>query len=204
MTRIIALLLTAVALVGLPRESAAQHFSFGFGHHTDRHYDYDYWHHQHWAPPARTVYVYPASPAVQPSYAVQPNYTPAAIKPVDRAKLADRTPAKPAAAPRKNARPSGGVTITNRCNEKLAVVFLMDGKDADLDDGASQSFPGAAASVVEFDRGGDFGSARMELVLGDYEFVIDDKGWQLVRVGAKSESAESPVAKKNTLPATTR
>ena len=197
MVRILVLLLTAFALVGVSRESAAQHFSFGFGHHADWHHDYDHWHDHHWVPPPRVVYVYPSPPA-QPTYA-----PPVAVRQLDaRATLSDRVPAKTASVPPKNAIPAGRVTIKNACSHEVAVAFLVDGKEAQLDDGATQSFSGAR--VVDFDRGGDFGSAQMELTPGDYEFVIGDKGWQLVRNETKSDSSQLPVAKKNTLPATAR
>ena len=196
MVRLLVFVLAVGASVSLPRESAAQHFSFGFGHHADWHHDYEH----HWAPPPRVVYVYPTvpAPAVQPTYAPPP----VAVRPLDaRVSLSDRTPAKTASAPPKNAIPAGRVTIKNACSQEVSVAFLVDGKEAQLDDGASQSFSGA--QVVDFDRGGDFGSVRMELIPGDYEFVIGDNGWQLVRIEAKSLEP-SPVAKKNTLPAKTR
>jgi hypothetical protein len=63
-----------------------------------------------------------------------------------------------------------------------------------------------ASYIVEFDRGGSFGTAKYELTEGEYEFVVTDRGWDLQRdaTGGTWQTARVPEVKKNTLPTTLR
>jgi hypothetical protein len=95
------------------------------------------------------------------------------------------------------------ITVQNASSKNVAVTFLMDAQDISLRDGEVRSFNGRASRVVEFDRGGDFGSARYDLSPGDYEFVITDRGWDLQRRAASSAAASTaakPSVRKNSLP----
>jgi hypothetical protein len=73
------------------------------------------------------------------------------------------------------------ITIHNASGAKLPVAFLLDGQDIELADGAAQSFTGQTKHVVEYDRGGRYGSTRQEIAPGDYDFRITASGWDLVR-----------------------
>jgi hypothetical protein len=198
MLRLLVPVLLAVAFASLPQTATAQHFSFGIGHghghghHADWHFDYHDWHdhywhdHHYWVPPPRTVYVVPAAPVVQ-----QP-----VVQQVQAAPPARTAPALP-----KNSVATGRVTIKNAAAQDVGVAFLIDGDQAELADGETQSFTGAGSRIVEFDRGGDFGSTRMALTPGHYEFVVGEKGWQLVRNAAQSvDPTVGPVSLINTLP----
>ena len=204
--RLIALaaVLTTGLACCLPKECAAQHISLNFGHHWDWHHD-DYWHHydHHWVPPPRVVYMYPSVAPAQPAYEPQ---AAAATHPAPRISSArSRTTSGKTLIPKKNSIPTGQVTIKNASNEDLPVRFLIDGKEAELEDGATQTFSGTGQRVVEFDRGGEFGSTRMELLPGNHQFMVGDKGWELVPLSAEPSRVARPIIpKKNDVPAVAR
>jgi hypothetical protein len=54
--------------------------------------------------------------------------------------------------------------------------------------------------VIEFDRGGDLGTARYELTGGLYTFLVGDNGWELLRDSNATRTADRPAVKKNELP----
>ena len=191
-------LLAAVALVcmALAAGSAnAQSFSFGIssghGHHHHHHhggwaFDYhDCWHPHYYYP--RYVYVEPA-PVIR-ERVTYVERAPASLSRVEPP-LADTLIANTL------------ITVQNGAGKNVAVTFLMDAQDVSLRDGEVRSFNGRASRVVEFDRGGDFGSARYDLTPGDYEFVITDRGWDLQRRTATSaaSTAAKPSVRKNALP----
>jgi hypothetical protein len=88
--------------------------------------------------------------------------------------------------------------IWNSAGQKLPVAFVVDGQELTLHDGQSHTFYGSGAKLVEFDRGGDFGTARRSLTGSQYEFVITDAGWDLVRRGEAAASVSQ--APRNALP----
>ncbi len=85
------------------------------------------------------------------------------------------------------------------------VEFLVNGKDIELDDGASQLFTTTEATIVEFGRGDEFGYARYELTLSSYYFSITEGGWKLLRENSgSSQTATTAGIKKNSLAAEKR
>ncbi|HEX5103742.1 MAG TPA: hypothetical protein VFV87_08035 [Pirellulaceae bacterium] len=183
-------LLTLVAASLNTASATAQSFSFGIGtggyghhhHHGGWHFDYhDCWHDHYYYP--RYVYAYPA-PVIR-----------------ERVTYVEQTPSVSRVEP-----PIADtlITVQNAAGKSVAVSFLMDAQDVALRDGEVRTFSGRSSRVVEFDRGGDFGSARYDLAPGDYQFVISDRGWDLVRKPAAAAStATRPSVRKNALPAET-
>ena len=53
-------------------------------------------------------------------------------------------------------------------------------------------FPGGRLWVIEFHRGGPFGTARYELTEGVYRFGRNDQGWTLMPVEAPQPESEIP------------
>jgi hypothetical protein len=96
---------------------------------------------------------------------------------------------------------SSNLQIWNACGRRVPVGFLADGQSVSLSDGQSHTFYGAAARTIEFDRGGDYGTARVELTGGQYEFVVTSRGWDLVPRGDSAGNvAQKAAAPRNTLP----
>lgn len=163
-----------------PLSAKAQHFSFAFGHYGGH---YDDWHHHgwydHWSPPPHVVYVNPPPPRTV--YVVPQTAANQYAAPLSAAPAVQASP-NTAAAPRKNTtQPGGRIAIKNASGKGVPVAFLVDGNDVELDDRRSQLFASTGSRIIEFDRGDEFGSARYELTPGNYQFLITDLGWQLVR-----------------------
>ena len=182
-----AALLLGLAVTAQP--VTAQSFSFGISsghghghhhhHHHGWHFDYhDCWHRPYYYP--RYVYVEPA-PVIRERVYVERAPVVSRVEPP----LADTL-----------------ITVQNGAGKNVAVTFLMDAQDVALRDGEVRSFSGRNNRVVEFDRGGDFGSARYDLSPGDYEFVITDRGWDLQRrtAATTASTAAKPGVRKNALP----
>jgi hypothetical protein len=188
---------TAVVVALAAQSASAQHFSFGIGvgdhghhhHHGGWAFDYhDCWHDHYYYP---RYYYYPA-PVIQER-----------VTYVERAPAVTRN-AQPAASLNEPPVADTLITVQNASARNVAVTFLMDTQDVALRDGEVRSFTGRTSRVVEFDRGGDFGSARYDLSPGDYEFVITARGWDLQRRAASSATgtAGKPSIRKNALPST--
>ena len=90
--------------------------------------------------------------------------------------------------------------IWNSAGRKVPVAFIVDGQEVTLRDGQSHTFYGSAAKLVEFDRGGDYGTARRSLSGSQYEFVITSAGWDLVRRGEAAATVAERAAPRNELP----
>jgi hypothetical protein len=184
------LLAAALVAIGLAAQPAsAQHFSFGIssghGHHHHHHHGHHGWHfdyHDCWHPRYYPSYVY-----VQPAPVIRERVY------VERAPVVSRV--EPPLA-------DTLITVQNGSGKNVAVTFLMDTQDVALRDGEVRSFTGRATRAIEFDRGGDFGSARYDLSPGDYEFVITDRGWDLQRrtAATTASTAAKPGVRKNALP----
>jgi hypothetical protein len=56
--------------------------------------------------------------------------------------------------------------------------------------GYSQKLTGRPSWIVEFDRGGSFGTARYTVTQGAYKFIATDRGWDLVQ----DDAAPAPPA----------
>jgi hypothetical protein len=181
-------------------EAKAQHFSFDFGHHGGHYDDYHHGWYNHWAPPPHVVYVNP--PAPRTVYVVPQNTANRYNAQVGAAAANRALPATAVASPRKNStQPAGRVTLRNTSGKGVPVAFLVDGKDIELDDGASQHFTATGTRIVEFDRGDEFGSARYELTPGSYQFSIAERGWQLLRENSASlQTTAAAGVRKNSLP----
>jgi hypothetical protein len=188
------LFVLAVLCVGFASQSAsAQHFSFGIssGHGHRHHHHHHGWHfdwhdcwHDHYYP--RYVYVQPA-PVVRERVYIERE-----PRPYDARSYQTTSPA-PAA--------DTLITVQNAAGKSVAVTFLMDAQDVSLRDGETRTFTGRSTRVVEFDRGGDYGSARYDLTPGDYEFIVTARGWDLQRkTSAAASTAAKPSVRKNALP----
>jgi hypothetical protein len=195
--RILGLAVLAGLLSG-SRVADAQHFSFslGHGHHHHHGWHYDHcWHDPwYWGPHVDYVYVPPPRPRV---VYVQP---PEREVRVESAPLAMNEP-KWSAAPASKSASASTLQIWNTSGQKIAVAFLVDSKEIELADGQSHSLRGGQQRIVEFDRGGNYGTTRYALTEGQYEFVITDRGWDLVRKKAAADGISlKPIVKRNALP----
>ncbi len=87
------------------------------------------------------------------------------------------------------------------------MACVVDGQtQLELRPGETRPLREKASYIVEFDRGGSFGTAKYELTEGEYEFVVTDRGWDLQRdaTGTSWQTATIPEVKKNSLPTTVR
>jgi hypothetical protein len=96
------------------------------------------------------------------------------------------------------------VVVRNAAGKGAQVAFLVDNKDEELSDGQTRTFSGNGNRVIEFDRGGDRGTARYELTGGVYSFVVTNNGWDLVKETGVPQTAKRPVLRRNELPDDTR
>lgn len=197
--RVLALVVLAGLSLGSARVADAQHFSFSLGHghhhhgwHHGWHYDHC-WHDPWWwgpdyvyvAPPPRVVYVQPPERQVR----------------VQRSESLAMSEPQWSAAPASKSASSQTLQIWNASGQRIPVAFLVDAKEIELADGQSHSIHGGKQRVVEFDRGGTYGTARYAVTDGQYEFVITDRGWDLVRKKSLPDSISlKPIVRKNTLP----
>jgi hypothetical protein len=78
---------------------------------------------------------------------------------------------------------------------------VQDQVDVELSPGSARTWSDRSSLTVEFDRGGDFGSARKLLRPGAYEFVVTDAGWDLVATVTPAAGSRAATVQKNTLPA---
>jgi hypothetical protein len=96
------------------------------------------------------------------------------------------------------------VQLRNPTGSGGTVSFVIDGKtEASLAPGEVKPLGSNNAYVVEFDRGGDFGTTRRELVEGSYEFVVGNNGWDLQRMPTEAAlQTPDPLVRRNALPTT--
>lgn len=189
--------------------SRADSFSFsvggGHGHHHGHH------HHRHcygpafgislWSPPPPR-YVYVAPPPVV--HYVQPQ--PVIIQqppPVHSYGAVTSTPSVASnqlpPPPTRAVSTGSPVVIRNSSGKGVPVAYLVDDKSEELRDGQTRTYSGSS-HVIEFDRGGNLGTARYELPSGLYSFVVGDNGWELLRDSASTRTADRPAVKRNELP----
>jgi hypothetical protein len=90
-------------------------------------------------------------------------------------------PALPANPTPSAANAVANVAIVNPEGNGVDINFLVDGEVATLPSGTRIDLAISQARVIEFDRGGSFGSARYALSDGLYTFTPTDKGWELFR-----------------------
>jgi hypothetical protein len=91
------------------------------------------------------------------------------------------------------------VVIRNSGNKGVPVAFLVDDKSEELRDGQTRTYSGSS-HVIEYDRGGNLGTARYELTGGLYSFVVGNNGWELLRDSNTTRTADRPAVKRNELP----
>ncbi len=73
------------------------------------------------------------------------------------------------------------VVLLNPEENAQTVFVLLAGEELSLEAAQQIQFETPEATIVEFDRGGDFGTARYSLDEGVYEFKLTDQGWELYR-----------------------
>jgi hypothetical protein len=189
-------LVAALVLVGLftaafPVASRAQSFGFAVGsggrhHHGGWAFGYGvgpYWGPGYWGPPP---IIYAPPPVVQPIY-VQP--TTIAVPPPPGASPYTSSASPPGPPVAANTVPTitasnssdDRIVIRNTACASLPVSFLIDSQDVELPDGGTRTFVGKAHRMIQYDRGGRFGSTQQDLTGGQYEFRITSSGWDLVR-----------------------
>jgi hypothetical protein len=78
------------------------------------------------------------------------------------------------------------------------VYVTVDQREVELKPGAEVALSDKASYVVEFDRGGNFGTARYELKEGVYRITVGDKGWDLVADDTPARTTGEP--RRNRLP----
>lgn len=80
---------------------------------------------------------------------------------------------------------TGEVTILFPSDGLEAVVdYTLNGNPYSMRTGQAQKFPNDRLWTIEFDRGGDFGTARYSLSPGTFKFKLTDRGWELVRAAS--------------------
>jgi hypothetical protein len=206
-------LTAAVVLAVCPAIGQAQSFAFAIGsgghchhhHHCGSGWSVGYgvgpWWGPAWYAPPPAVVVAPA-PVVQERviYVQQPAAMPPP-PPVSPYKSSSASPSNSLASSSTRADAEDDrIVIYNAANAKLPVSFLVDGQDIKLEDGATRTFVGKTHRMIEYDRGGRFGSTQQDLAGGHYEFRITATGWDLVRK-PKAVSSRTAV-RSNTLPDT--
>lgn len=194
-------------------------FLFGGGGHYHHHYHphYRYWADYYWyAPPPAVRYV-PIAPA--PVVYVPTASASVVAQPVAAAPAALQTPTptlapstQSAATPnlRNNSVPARATTreasavvrstvsIVNPTSSGGQVSFIVDGdREITLAPGETKTLDDGQEYVVEFDRGDAFGTTKIVLSDGSYEFAVTSSGWDLQR---RSSVALKPSVRRNTLP----
>jgi len=92
------------------------------------------------------------------------------------------------------------IVIRNVGTAGLPVSFLIDGQDVELMDGNTRTFVGKTHRVIQYDRGGRFGSTQQDLTGGQYEFRVTASGWDLVRKPDIAPSTGRTAVRSNALP----
>ncbi len=98
--------------------------------------------------------------------------------------------AAPAAAPAP-ALPNSVIELSN--SEDDTVAYTLNGERFDMQPRYNQKLTTRPSWVIEFDRGGSFGTASYTLTQGKYKFVATDHGWDLNQDTGRP-AAPSPVA----------
>lgn len=77
--------------------------------------------------------------------------------------------------------PKGGILIGNPEENAGSIKYVLASVHSyDLKPGFRQHLPASQPWLIEFDRGGTFGSAKYTLAEGIYDFKVGDKGWDMV------------------------
>jgi hypothetical protein len=191
-TRLLISLVVALVGAGSPLAARAQSISFSFGsYHGHGHHHHHCWNDPwYWGPHYDYIYVAPP-PVVRREIRY--------VQPVERIVETQVPSPRPVTVPAAQS----PLQIWYAGGQKVPVAFLVDGQQVTLHDRQSHTFYGSGARLVEFDRGGDFGTARRSLTGSRYEFVITGGGWDLVRQG-DDPAATTAAAPRNELPGAMR
>lgn len=84
------------------------------------------------------------------------------------------------------------------------LTYVLDGATVqEIAAGNRHTARSKAKFIIEFDRGGNFGTAKYELKEGVYEFIVGEKGWDIVLTKEDPNAAPptTPI-KRNSLPPT--
>lgn len=193
--------MVGAALCGLSSVAQAQSFSFSVGHGHHHHGCYDYhcydpfWYGPHFD------YVYVAPP---PVVRREIRY----VQPIEETTVETRvlpprvsTTSRAATSATAKSTVEAPLQIWNSAGRRSSVAFLVDGQEVALSDGQSHTFYGGGSRTIEYDRGGSFGTGRVVVTEGQYEFVVANRGWDLVRRGIGADSvAARPITPRNELP----
>jgi hypothetical protein len=83
------------------------------------------------------------------------------------------------------------ITIVNPSEYSTPLSFNLNGQVVRLEPGQSTEIAFDRSYVIEFHRGGDYGTTRYSLRDGRFEFFVSDSGWDLKRV--RAEPPANPV-----------
>jgi hypothetical protein len=73
------------------------------------------------------------------------------------------------------------VVLLNPTRNGGPVNYTLNDVRCTMAPGFQQKLPGERAWIIEFDRGGSFGTARYSLTPGKYAFVVTERGWDIIR-----------------------
>lgn len=116
-----------------------------------------------------------------PAYSAPAYSAPAYSAPVYAAPVAAPAPALP----------NSVIELTN--SEDDTVAYTLNGERFDMQPRYNQKLTTRPSWVIQFDRGGSFGTASYTLTQGKYKFVATDHGWD-VNQDTGRPAAPTPVA----------
>jgi hypothetical protein len=125
------------------------------------------------------------------SYATPVYRMPVYSAPVYAAPVAPASNAALAAAAPAPSQPNAVIELTN--SEDDTVAYTLDGQRFDMLPKYGQKLTTRPSWVIQFDRGGSFGTASYTLIQGKYKFVATDHGWDLNQ-DTDRPAAPSPIA----------
>jgi hypothetical protein len=85
-----------------------------------------------------------------------------------------------------------GVVLLNPTRNSGPVNYTLNDVRCTMAAGYQQKLPGEREWIIEFDRGGSFGTARYSLTPGAYAFAVTERGWEVFR-RTDPVAAEAPV-----------
>lgn len=88
-----------------------------------------------------------------------------------------------------------GVTLRLPAEFPGSVYVQIDKRDVELKPGTEVVLKDKASYLVEFDRGGDFGTSSGAISEGAYKFAVGEKGWYMV-----PDASATGGPRRNTLP----
>ncbi len=130
-------------------------------------------------------------PAVTPTRAIVPSRNsarvpaggPATVPARAAAVAAAPAPAASQTPARRTSERAASIVLVN-ADEKSSIRYLANGEQHEMKPGFEHSLAGGLQWFIEFDRGNDFGIARYGLLTGKYEFVVTERGWELVQAAS--------------------